>query len=377
MSCSAVTSFQDSSGANSFKEIIRGEKAFYKQANYHDRLEAELQPDAIMSTTYTCNFEKKIDRIAKQIFSYVFFPVALYTLIHGLIGKIVVIASLIDTKRLDISRMWLANGSFIDEKEGDEKFKYKRFRVFVDGYAIDAMIAGKESTFKYDRWMLVSHGNGETYESDLSKEYLYQLMTALRSNVLVFNYPGVGKSTGLPNRKAMEKAYRAMLTLLEDEKTGIGAKEIIGYGHSLGCGVQGCHPLPKKKYVFVKSRTFSDLATVVSHEMLQILGFFIKIFGWNINIFESSKKLQAREIILQTTEREQDGYAQLNSGLQIVHDGVIPAEASLAKALLDDPTTASKKNKQFIGIPETHNEGLRDPGALAEKIEDTLAFQSI
>ena len=107
-------------------------------------------------------------------------------------------------------------------------------------------------------------------------------------NAIVFNYPGVGASSGLPNRQAMAKTYRAMLNFLEDRTNGIGATEIIGYGHSIGGGVQGdalkTHELKKDvKYVFVKSRTFSDLSTTASLLMAKPFGFLVKILGCNIH----------------------------------------------------------------------------------------------
>jgi hypothetical protein len=50
---------------------------------------------------------------------------------------------------------------------------------------------------------------------------------------------------------------------------------------------------------------------------------------------------------------------------------VIPAEASLAKNLLDDPSCL-KTDKLFIGIPEDHNQELSDPTYLANKIATFL-----
>ncbi|MBA3603759.1 MAG: hypothetical protein H0W50_09000 [Parachlamydiaceae bacterium] len=42
---------------------------------------------------------------------------------------------------------------------------------------------------------------------------------------------------------------------------------------------------------------------------------------------------------------------------KIINDGVIFANASLAKVLLDDPT-CPKENKVFLGIKEGHNTSL-------------------
>ena len=222
--------------------------------------------------------------------------------------------------------------------------------------------------------MLDSNGNGEFYEDKLSCHEFKHILSKVKSNAIVFNYPGVGASSGLPNRQAMAKAYCAMLNFLEDKKNGVGAKEIIGYGHSIGGGVQGdalkTHELKKDvKYVFVKSRTFSNLSTTASILTNKSLGFVVKILGWNMDSVASSKKLQAPEIIMQTAKVK--WYEEINDSSKIIDDGVIPANASLAKALLDD-NKCPKKNKVFIGMQERHNDGLDDPSFLAQKIETLL-----
>jgi hypothetical protein len=161
---------------------------------------------------------------------------------------------------------------------------------------------------------------------------------------------------------------------LEDQNNGIGAKEIIGYGHSIGSGVQSdalkTHELKKDiKYVFVKSRTFSDLSTVASTLASKPLGFLVKMLGWNMDCVESSKNLQAPEIIMQTANVKK--YEELKDSSKIINDGIITANASLAKALLED-NQYPRKNKVFIGMRETHNAGLKDPSFLAQKIEALL-----
>lgn len=259
------------------------------------------------------------------------------------------------------------------------KWKFKRLSVEVDGYTIDATIMGKASTFGNGRWVLASNGNGEFYEQKLEDREFKHILSELHGNAIVFNYPGVGSSTRMPNRNAMAKAYRAMLNFLEDQNNGIDAKEIIGYGHSIGGGVQGDallkHDLKEEvKYVFVKSRTFSDLSTTVTDLMnSKVLGLLVKLFGWNISSVESSKKLQAPEIIIQTAAV--NSYSDISDLPDaIIDDGVISSEASLAKKLIEDGD-CPKENKYFMGIPEGHNDDLSDPKFLVKKINDMLAAQ--
>ena len=75
----------------------------------------------------------------------------------------------------------------------------------------------------------------------------------------------------------MTKTYRAMLTFLEE----LGAEEIIGYGRSMGGGVQGEglkeHTLKEGiRCLFIQERTFSKLSEAAADITCRIL-------GWNID----------------------------------------------------------------------------------------------
>lgn len=355
-----------------FSAVLSGQNAFYRSPTYLQSTQADLRATSVLPATYTWDTESKIIRIAKLILSIVLFPLAIYRFLHALAGKIALLPA--SNPRLMGYLENHANQSRSSIQLGTD-WKYKRITVEVDGYKIDAMIVGKEPYLGNGRWVLASNGNGEFYEDKLSfNEGFKQFLTQINGNAIVFNYPGVGASSGLPNRHAMAKAYRALLTFLEDRRKGIGAREIIGYGHSIGAGVQGDalndHPLKRNiQYAFIKSRTFSDLTTTASSLTNPFLGFLVRILGWNMNPAESSKKLQAPEIILQTANVPNQ--EELVNSSQIVDDGIIPAHASLAKVLLDDPE-CPKNNKTFFGVRERHNERLNDPSFLARRIEAYL-----
>ena len=359
---------------NSFKTCLSGPNAFYKQRNYTHTTSTEMRADKAPNTpAYTHNTETKIWRIVKDIFSVLIFPIGLYRLTHSLMGKYAILPAATPAligrpanyatqarRQLSLSNEW----------------KVKRLSIKVDGYTIDAAIMGKATTLGNCRWVLSSNGNAQYYEESLQDRTFKQILTELNGNAIVFNYPGVGGSSGMPNRAAMSKAYRAILHFLEDSKKGIGAKEIIGYGHSIGGGVQGdalnTHKLKQGiKYCFVKSRTFSDLSTTVADLTgSSILGYLVRFFGWNISSIDSSKKLQAPEIIIQTaTVNEYTDIA--GEPEKIAHDGIISSEASLARRLLDDGEPLLG-NKYYMGIPETHNYPFRDPWHLVERINSML-----
>lgn len=352
--------------------ILSGENAFYNQENYEEATKNEMASSKPMNVpSYTHDTEHKVWRIVKDIFSVILFPIGLYRLIHSLAGKVIVRAS-------SPSLMGYSSDHAEQIRKSislNGEWKVKRISIQVDGYTIDAAIMGKANTLGNGRWVLSSNGNGEFYETKLQNNSFKQIVSELNGNAIVFNYPGVGSSSGMPSRSAMSKAYRAMLNFLEDQENGIGAKEIIGFGHSIGGGVQGdalnSHELKQGvKYVFVKSRTFSNLNEAVTHMINKPLGFLIKILGWNMGSVESSKRLKAPEIIMQTADV--GTYTDISELPQrILHDGVIPAEASLAGKLLSDPE-CKKDNKYFMGIPEGHNEGLDDPSQLVAKINEMI-----
>lgn len=378
MSSTQVSSnekFAPSQLSSSFRDILVGKRAFYKQSDYLEATKKEMAQKTLLPSSYVHNTEYKITTIVKQILAFILFPIFIYKCIHSLLGKVAFLPA--SSPRLI---GYEKNHANISRKTIDleSEWKYKRITLEIDGYKIDSVILGKENTFNNNRWLVASNGNAEFYEDKLSGNREFkEILSQVNANGIVFNYPGVGASTGLPNRYAMAKAYRAILTFLEDGKKGLGAKQIIGYGHSIGGGSQGdalnIHKLKKGiKYVFVKSRTFdtmSKLSSLIINS--KKLGFLVKLFGWNMSSVESSKKLLAPEIILQTAKVSDYEIMQTEDSHKIENDGVIHPEASLAKTLLQDPK-CPKDNKIFIGMPEMHNDGLNDSSFLAQKIEGML-----
>ena len=347
-----------------FSDILGGENAFYNQSDYLESTKKDFDSSGALPTTYRWDTEHKIIRIAKSIFSVIIFPIGIYQLIHRMVGRLV------------LSDIYASPESLRKKIDLTGDWRYKRITIEVDGATIDAVIMGKPETLNNGRWIIHSTGNIGLYEYQLSAKNLFKSVAdALESNMLVFNYPGRGASSGMPDRQALAKAYLAMLNFLEDKEIGVGAKEIIGYGISIGGGVQGdaleSHTLKDGiKYVFVKDRTFSQLEDVISSMFGKVVGFLAKLFNWNISSKASSKDLQTHEIIMQTADVET--YEDLVDSSKILDDGVIDAKASLGKALLDN-SACPKDKKVFIGIPEGHSSAIKNPSYLVDKIKACLA----
>ncbi|MBS4163281.1 Uncharacterized protein PRO82_000581 [Candidatus Protochlamydia amoebophila] len=351
-----------------FQTRLTGSQAFYDHSDYITSTTEDFNFSHTLSTTYRWNAEHKIIRIIKGIFSLIVFP---FTIMHIIAGKIALLPASSPTLHEYPENFAHKARMAIDLQSS---WKYKRLTIKVDDYKIDAMIMGQKETLDNGRWVLASNGNAEFYESKLNEGQFKKLLVQINSNAIFFNYPGVGASSNLPNKNAMTKAYQALLNFLEDQEKGIAAKEIIGFGHSIGAGVQAealkRHALKSGiKYVWVKSRTFSDLATTAGLITNKVLGLLVKVIGWNIDCVESSKALQAPEIILQTASVA--NYQELTNSSKIIHDGIIPENATLAKVLLDQGCSISKK--RIIGVPESHNQELTELQYLANSINQMLA----
>jgi len=345
-----------------FKDQLVGENAFYNHVDYERNTQNDFSKTKFKSNpVYSYETEKKIIRVAKIILAIIIFPIGIYKLIHALVGLIVVpgclMGRVIFRKEISQLRKYLSESDF-----SENKMKMKRIALKVDGYVIDGMILGTEKTLGNGRWILKTGGNGELYEGAICANS--KLADELDSNLITFNYSGVQGSSGMPNRAAMVKAYQAMLNFLEDEDSGIGANEVVSYGHSIGGGVQAegieKHELKDGiKYVFVKSKTFSSISDLCS-KRIPLLGIIVKLLGWNFKTTESSKKLEAPEIVIQTVSY--DG--------KYLDDGVIPPKASLAYTL-----PKNLNNKYIMRVKSNHNTPLinNDNIKLVGKIEEFLS----
>ena len=307
--------------------FVTGPDAFYNKDSYsHEAVIEELsKKDGPKEITYSYNTENKTYSVAKKIFATLFIPLLIYRIIHAIAGFICMPARFIPKPS---KNFYSSYSHSLDSKN----LKLKRITIETDGTKIDALIKGTPETFKTGRWTLFSIGNGEIYDHRVIDGSIDPLLQETNSNAIFFNYPGVGQSGLFPHRHASKKAYEAILKFLEEE---IKATEIIGYGISIGGGIQAeaiaTHEFKENiKYIFVKDRTFSTLSQTATSLMggYRLFGLLIHLFGWNIDTASSSKKLKHPEIII-----------QVEGG-----DEIIKKEASLQQAL------ENLQNKTFITL---------------------------
>ncbi len=331
-----------SSGSYSISEYLKSEE-----------LLSEKTPQ---TPAYTVETTSRVQRIALEIIlgilSVLFFPYGIYRLVHILGGLEIVRAQWMPQCRMPRDKFIkrLQENAIEDPAKS---LVLKRISISVDGRLIDAMIFGKRENLENKRWTLVSNGNSMSIEVGLTKGYeeLLRQVNELGTNILLYNYQGVGGSEGWSTRDGIINAHKACVRFLEDETEGVGAEELIQWGISIGGGVQGLamasHP-PKKgiKHVLLKNQTFSEISKVPGH----FLGGIIKMFGWEIGTNASSEMMEEKgipEIILQTASNFTHVKAE-----DILDDGLISDASSYAKDLLQKKT--KWMHKKFIGLKIGH-----------------------
>ena len=342
------------------KEIISSPVSFEKlrRQEWHNEVKTEI--------AYNYETISRIQRIAFICFAIIVFPVGLAILTHKLIGKIV-FSGWLTVKGHQKRFMENYIGS-VDNAQKLPKVIAKRINLLVDGKIVDAFICGKPENINNGKWVLVATGVGRCMEDMDNYE---EFDSSFQKNYLFFNYPGVGASEGLPSKTQVVNTYTAMLHFLEDDKKGVGAKEIICWGRSIGGAIQAeslkDHTFKNEvKYTIIRDRTFSRLSEVAWYTKV------LKFVGWEFDGLLASERLEElkkEEIILQTahqkpsitkstlseTERLQkkDLYYNTEDPLKadrIIHDGTISPSSSLAYALLSKQ--ANWQYKKFISVSQ-------------------------
>ena len=334
----------------------------------------------------TGSYKNKIDLVHSFLKNIACLPLTICRNIHGLIGRkilrVVIKKRSRDTKLQDIYKKLTIDGS--------AWFTIKQYKIKIDGAEINAFALIRK--IQTDRWCLISNGLGGRAINRL--EDSTDLSDKFKANMLVFDYPGTGDSTGIPSRKALTRTYQAMLRVLQERWQ---VKQLILYGHSFGAGVQAegirsYNFQPGVDVVAIKSRTFSSLTVaakaLAKNRVREILkknkfsGFlaekasvlcgrvaqlFIFLAGWYVNTAEASRKLCIPEIILYTGKKDPTNQ-QMSEKAE--DDGVIDAIASLPQGL-----GAPAFEKHLMSIPETHNDPLSPDTIqkIADKVEDLFS----
>lgn len=344
-------------------------RQFWKQPDYSTKTIQELSSPTPLPALYEFETESKVWRVAKEILAVLLVLPFIYRCLHALVGKLILLSTKKQPEVDEVDRQ----GLFLLPKVND--MEVKRFTVNVNGAAVDAILTGSAQTLTNKRWILYSTGNAGKYEQHLGCHQLQMLCRMTNANFLTYNYPGVVASEGSPNAQACVDAHQAMISLLQDDKNGIGATEIIDYGESFGGGVQGHSletlKLSNKKYIFLKDYTFSSLHAAIATNphfncfSAKCAAIIAWLFGWILKSTHASVALEYPEIIVQRMDAQQFNTHQAsNPKMAITSDGTISAEASHAYGMLaNQPQEGFKSPKIFIGSTNMH--------------ENRISFQAI
>ncbi len=353
------------------QQLLSGSTAFYNLLTYQESLQKDFATEKAPDPLYSYQTESKIWRMVKKILLILLFPIGLLVLIYRVLqakfGGMILQAPKASTPEVCAKmRSQLVN------RYKDGEWKLKRISIQVDDWALDATIVGKPSTLNNGTWLLFVPGSDKCCESTLLNQErdLPAILEQIEGNGIYFNYPGVAGSEGVaPNKETLAKACRAVLRFLEDD---VEAKRIVCHGYSLGGGALGSaleeHPLKDDvRYCCVYDHSFSDAAAVASAQMNSSLaGLVLKSLGWNLDAVNSTKKLKAQQIVIQTVDSTKlpqgSNYMDLNDPKLLVSDGsAIQPEATLAYALLNDPHRP-KERQQIIGVRASHFAPFDAPG---------------
>ena len=176
-------------------------------------------------------------------------------------------------------------------------------QIKLSGYLIE----NERPTTKWIVYFLPNDGLAEN-----SLALAKNLSDELNTNVLVFNYRGVGNSTGHPST-ANDLADDGAACFEYLNEMGVQYSDICAYGHSIGGGV-AAQLLSRPLYSSAKliaDRTFTTLrAAIEAHftkSVGQIIASWAKSFfewsGWKLNTVENIQKIKGKVLITSTEEK--------------------------------------------------------------------------
>ena len=225
----------------------------------------------------------------------------------------------------------------------DKGFIVRHIKLERDGVPLSGLLIGHSSTIKNKKWALQALGNCQPIEDAYGFAENYK---ETGYNLLLVNYPGVGRSQGFATPKTMGESQETAIRFLEET---LQAEKIILAGYSIGGGAIGeailQHDFPEdtSKYLVVRQMTFSRISTLAAHLFRECFckNFTENLVHWascEMDNVKSSQKLQnlnIREIIIQGEE-----------------DEVIPYETSLMKPLWE---LEIEENKEFRLLEDIHH----------------------
>lgn len=186
-----------------------------------------------------------------------------------------------------------------------------------EGVLLDAMLLqtetreGEPVVLKDERWTMWLLGNGSYYEFIL--DMLGKYATEVNTNILCFNYRGVGRSTGVPTSGTdLVDDARAVLQYIISK--GVDMDKILIHGHSLG-GAVGTLVRAQYPGPLINDRSFSSLNAVpqtwirellppavaispVQPALSSFVQSLIEFMGWSLDAAHAWRSLSTERVCL-------------------------------------------------------------------------------
>lgn len=248
----------------------------------------------------------------------------------------------------------------------------KRIPIQCDDLLIDAISIQFPDAEK-DRWMLVSLGNSECFETRAMvysrDDWILNVAKQARANVVVFNYPGVMHSKGPITRESLGKAYQACVHYLRDHPDGPKAKQIIAYGYSLGTLVQALG-LSKEvvdgsdgvDWFVIKDRGPRSVAAIASQWLGKVAGWTATQLGWEINSAKYSESLVCPELFIHGEDYQ----------AQLIGDGMFNRDNCFAAPFLDPNAPKFPGKKIPVGEFLLRHEGELDETTIQNVVKHII-----
>ena len=181
--------------------------------------------------------------------------------------------------------------------------------------------------------ILYCPGNAGNMES--RAETIKELRVFLNKNVLIFDYPGYGKSTGTPSEAGCYAAADAAYRWLTVDK-GITPTTLILYGESLGGAVAVDLASRMPHEILVLNRTFTSIPDVADYQMPLLPNSMLMH-----NRFDSLSKIGKCPSPVFISQAEKDTMIPLRQGQQLKAACTAPSAIYLMRGVghNDPPTT--------------------------------------
>ncbi|MCB1116070.1 MAG: hypothetical protein KDK71_06330 [Chlamydiia bacterium] len=243
------------------------------------------------------------------------------------------------------------------------------------GHRIDGVFIKNTGVDLQGRCLLISPPNEELYENILDS--FTELSTELKANILIYNYAGVGRSTGwFPNRDAMAASHKAMRGLLEE----LESKEICDFGWSIGGGVKWqshaeAPPENPNKYVSIDYQTFRSVANIGYQILWHFGSWGVSLLQWNYDNERAIKQSQCGCIPIDCTGDKLMQEGNRPTEIEKLNESKIVVERGRHGSPLDTATIseiAIKVNAHFSNCVNVHLASAPDNQDVTENSSEGL-----